>query len=133
MKRVLVIGAGNFGCHLIGALREQGCEVDVVDKEAGPQYALRNLGCRCVVNNVWNLPAVPGVQPADYDCCYLCIAPGLPVNLHAVQGLRRGGARRIVVRVKSAEEIPALSAAGADRVICPAQLAGRTLAQELAE
>lgn len=133
MKRALVIGAGNFGRHLIQELLLRGCAVDVVDKEAAPQYALRDTACRYIRNNAWNLPAISEIRIPEYDCCYLCLGEAPGMGIHITETLRRAQARQIVVRIQRAQEAGLYIQAGAHRVICPAQAAGEILARELTE
>lgn len=132
MKQVLVIGAGNFGKLLICELIENGCAVDVIDKETTPHYALRCLGGRYIRNNAWNISTMKEVRFSDYDCCYLCMTASQPLNFHVIESLRKAGARRIVVRAKQAQEVELLLRAGADQVICPEQFTSKSLAQEIA-
>lgn len=134
MKRVLVIGAGNFGRHLVFELIRSGFAVDVVDKEAEPQYALRGSGCRCLACNAWNISASPQLLPIpEYECCYLCLSGNLALEQHVVACLRESGARRIVVRVKQPRNTKFFLRLGADQVVCPVQLASQVLAQQLVQ
>lgn len=132
MKRTLVIGAGYFGHYLICALRENGCGVDVIDKGAVPQYHLRASGCRCICNNAWNLASIGEVHIPEYDCCYICLNDNPQTNLHVIGELKKLGAQRIVVRCGSDRFSGAYLEAGASDVICPEEIAGKVLAQELA-
>jgi|GEM_PF-5766229 len=130
MKKALVLGAGNFGRYVILALRECGCEVDVVEKETAPQYALRDAGCRWFRNNAWNLASIRAIHIPEYDCCFLCLNDNRQTNLHVIGELRRLNARRIVIRAVGEEDAAAYQAAGASRVVCPEQLASVVLVRE---
>jgi len=132
MKQVLIIGAGNFGRHLIAALLESGCAVDVLDKEAAPCCEAQHLGCRVIRDNAWNLSGRKDIRFSDYDFCYLCLPDNQPLNLHVTESLRRVGAGQIVVRVKRAREAEFYLRAGADQVVCPEQFASRSLVQGMA-
>ena len=130
MKRTLVIGAGDFGLHLICELLDVGCVVDVMDKEAAPQYALRGKDCRYILRNAWNLETAADLSLVEYDCCYVCMGGSIDVQEHVTALLRQGNARRIVVRAKREQDIKHFLLAGADQVICPAQFTSHHLAQE---
>jgi len=132
MKHVLVIGAGNFGKHLIAALLESGCAVDVLDREAAPGYEPQRLGCRVIWDNAWNISGRKDIHFSDYECCYLCMPENQPLNLHVIESLRKMGAGRIVVRVKHAREAEFYLRVGANQVICPEQFASRSLVREIA-
>lgn len=132
MKYALVIGAGNFGRHLIRELLDNECRVDVLEKDSDVANRLNGMTCRVIHNNAWNIASIPSLDIPSYDCCYLCIGPNIGMMERAIRGLRQQGARRIVVRSVRASDIPRCREAGADQVICPPQYVGNMLAQELA-
>lgn len=133
MKRALVIGAGYFGRYLICALMESGCVVDVVEKGTVPQYNLRNSGCRYIRDNAWNLASIKELHIPDYECCFICLNDNLQINLHVIKELRKEGARQIVIRSDTDQLFQTYLDAGASRVVCPEQVASRTLVREMSK
>lgn len=131
MKKALVIGAGYFGKHLVFELLEGGFAVDVIDKDEAPSHILYNSGCRYIEKNAWNLPFMKEIQIPDYDCCFVCLGENKSMSIHVVEELRKGGARSIVVRVKRMQDAEMFLKGGADKAVCPAQIAGAALVREL--
>ena len=137
MKQVLIIGAGDFGRNLAYALREGGCCVDILDRNAASERFARAQGCRFFCSDAWNVSDLEGLSVSDYDCCYLCIPSSQPLGLSlscsVVKRLRQAGAQRVVVRINRLFDAEDLLQAGADEAVCPEYLAGRMLLSELAD
>lgn len=131
MKKVLIIGAGNFGLHLARELLSKDCFVDVLDKNSSPQYNLRDYKCGYIVDNVWNIDKNSSIDIASYDCCYICIGDSCPMILRTIEHLKARDAKRIITVINSDKNINTIKEAGSDMVVCPAQLTGKALASEL--
>ncbi|MBQ1847410.1 MAG: TrkA family potassium uptake protein [Clostridia bacterium] len=131
MKSVLIIGAGQFGCHVAKTMSELRCEIMAVD-----------LNEKCI-NDI--LPYVTGAQIGDatnadflkslgirnFDVCIVTVGEDFLSSLQITALLRDLGAGMILSRAKNDVQEKFLLRNGADEVVYPEKQSARRIAVKL--
>lgn len=101
MKRVLVVGLGNFGTGVAESLHRAGHQVVVLDADPGPAERLAAILPRVVVGDGTEVEALERAGAREADAAVVATGDDVTASLLATLALRDLGVREIHVKVSS--------------------------------
>jgi trk system potassium uptake protein TrkA len=105
VKRYVVMGAGEVGCHLARTLSEEGHRVTLIDTDpAKQQFVEEQLDVRFVLGNGAQVPTLEAAEVAKSDL-FVAASSSDEANLAASLLAKHLGAKRTVVRVASSDDV----------------------------
>ena len=128
-QRIILLGAGRFGTHLAARLSAFGCEVAIVDRDAGRVKELAEDGFHSFEADVEDEAALKELGVAEADVVVVSIGENLQGSVLATMALKELKVKRIIARALDAKHEKVLEKVGADLVVLPS----RDMAYRLAE
>jgi trk system potassium uptake protein TrkA len=117
MKQFAVIGLGKFGRRMIDELAEAGCELLVIDRDAGAVDEYKDRVAACYVADAISEDVVTRLVPAGLDAAILDLGSNIEAAILATKYLTKLGIARIVAKVESDQHAEILELVGATDII----------------
>lgn len=131
MKRIAVIGLGQFGTQVARELTRLDVEVLAIDRRAEPIEGVRRVVAQAMVLDAMDEAALGAAQLEDVDTIVVATGSNLEVSILVTAQLVRLGLGHIVARAASDLHEQVLRLVGAHDVVNPEADAGRALAASL--
>lgn len=119
MKRIIVVGLGNFGSILAQRLHELGHEVIAVDKRAETVDALGGKVSRAVVADGTQRALLEQVGATKADAAIISTGENLSASVLALLALKDIGVQSVFVKVRSNDHARIANALGATESVFP--------------
>lgn len=132
-RKVLVIGAGQFGSGLVLGLVEQSADVSVLDLREDRITELSTKVAQAVIGSGTDERVLRGLDIETFDQVVNAIGEeSLEASILSTQLLRELGAKEVIVRVVSDLHRRIVESLGAARTIHPEDHTARSLARQIA-
>lgn len=127
---VAIIGLGAFGHSLASALKERGCKILGIDRDAATvqRYASQ---FPVILGDATDKALLGELNLAAYPTVVIALGKHFEAGVMASVALKSLGVRQLIFQSASSRQTEILLRLGADRVIQPDVLAGSRLALEL--
>lgn len=132
MRRIVVVGLGNFGTWVCRTLVELGHEVIAVEREGGLVDRFAEWTTRAVQGDATDPLVLERAGAGRADAAVIATGEDLASTILATLALRDLGVREIYAKVKSLSEARALEALNVTDAIFPEREAAIGLAHRLA-
>ncbi len=119
MKSILVIGAGKFGHYFCRYLKDENCEVMIVDGDEEKLSDMLSYVSSAKIGDCTRRDVVESLGVEDFEDCVVCIPGDFQNSLQVVDLLRDCGAKRITAVASTEIQSKFLTKNGADSVIFP--------------
>jgi trk system potassium uptake protein len=119
MKRIIVIGLGNFGAILAERLYELGHEVVAVDSRGEVVDAIGNKVTRAVVGDATRREVLEEIGARRADAAVISTGENLAGSVLALLAVRDLGIKNIFVKVRSADHARIADSLGATESVFP--------------
>ena len=131
MKRILVIGLGNFGTVLAEQLHEQGHEVVAVDERPDVIDAIGPRVSRALVGDATKRVVLEEAGAPQADAAVVSTGDDLAASVLTLLALRDIGVSSVFVKVHSAEHARIANALGAEESVFPEHESALALASRI--
>ena len=131
MKRIIVVGLGNFGATLAARLHEIGHDVVAIDARAEVVDAIGPRVTRAVVGDATKREILEEAGARQADAAIVSTGDDIAASTLALLALRDVGVREVYVKVVSADHARIADALGAEAVIFPERESAMALASRL--
>jgi trk system potassium uptake protein TrkA len=131
MKRILVVGLGNFGTVLAERLHELGHEVIAVDLRAELVDAIGPKVTRALVGDATRRGVLEEAGAAEVDAAVISTGDNLAASVLALLALRDIGVKRVWLKVQSDEHARIAEAIGVEESVFPERESALALASRL--
>lgn len=132
MKRVGIIGAGQFGMALAQSLVEVGVEVLVIDNSDSLVQAALNFASYAVQGDATSLRALEEAGLRDCDVAVIAAGSNIEVSMLATANCKEMGIPRVIAKASNEMHGKILARLGADQVIFPDRDSAHRLAHAIA-
>jgi trk system potassium uptake protein len=119
VKKIAVIGLGNFGMSVARELVENGAEVLGVDSSVDTTNVAKDIVSYAVCCDVTKKEVLDSLQIGDYDSVILAIGQDMTASILVALYLREIHARKIIARAISEDHAKILTKLGIDEVVYP--------------
>lgn len=119
MKSILIIGLGQFGCHIAKRMSELHCEVMAVDTNEERVNEILPYVTNAVIGDSTNAEFLRTLGIRDYDVCIVTIGDNFQTSLQTTALLDELGASYVVARASNDVQKKFLLRNGADEVTYP--------------
>lgn len=130
-KKVLVIGVGRFGGALIDELWDSGCDLIVVDKDAGAIDGVKNKAAAAFVADATDPDVLANIGARDVDVAVVTAGEAFEGVVLCVSLLAELGVKVIFARAANDRQASVLRRVGATRAIQVENEMGRRLAVQV--
>ena len=128
MKSVLIIGAGQFGCHIAKVMSELNCEIMAVDRNESSVNAILPYVTNAQIGDGTNTEFLHSLGVSNYDVCIVSIGDNFQSSLEATALLKECGARLVISRASNDVQEKFLLRNGADEVDYPEKQSAKRIA-----
>lgn len=131
MKSVLLIGAGQYGCHVAKIMNDMRCEIMAVDID---ESSINNILPYCTnaqIGDGTNAEFLRSVGVNNFDVCIVSIGDNFQSSLEITALLKELGASLVISRASNDVQEKFLLRNGADEVVYPEKQSARRLAIKL--
>lgn len=119
MKSVLIIGAGQFGCHIAKRMREMRCEIMMIDTSEERINSVLPYVTNAQIGDSTNADFMETLGIPDFDVCIVTISGNFQNSLETTALLRELGAKRVISRAQNDVQEKFLLRNGADETVYP--------------
>lgn len=119
MKSVLLVGAGQFGVHLVKKLSELDNEIMVVDSNEERIDAILPYATSAQIGDASSVEFLEALDVEDFDLCFVTIGDDFQDSLETTSLLKELGAQRVISRASNDVHAKFLLRNGADAIIYP--------------
>lgn len=131
MKRIIVVGLGNFGSTLAVRLHELGHDVVAIDENAEVVDAIGPRVTRAVVGDATKRGVLEEAGARQADAAIVSTGDDIAASTLALLALRDIGVREVYVKVVSADHARIAQALGAEDGVFPERESAMGLASRL--
>ena len=131
MKSVLLIGAGQFGCHIAKIMSDLNCEIMAVDVDESSVNEILPYVTNAQIGDGTNAEFLRSIGVRNYDFCIVSIGDNFQSSLEATALLKEFGAQRVISRASNDVQEKFLLRNGADEVVYPEKQSAKRLAVKL--
>jgi trk system potassium uptake protein TrkA len=128
MKSVLIIGAGQFGCHIAKVMSELNCEIMAVDRNESSVNAILPYVTNAQIGDGTNTEFLHSLGVSNYDVCIVSIGDNFQSSLEATALLKECGAPLVISRASNDVQEKFLLRNGADEVVYPEKQSAKRIA-----
>lgn len=133
MRKICVIGLGQFGTHLARKLVQFGCQVLVIDRSEERVEVLRDDVHRAVIGDARNLTMLRSVLGDGVDEAIIAMGDtGVESSILCALNLKKLGVESIVSTASNDDHAEILEAVGAQRIIFPERDSAERAARRVA-
>lgn len=119
MKSVLIIGAGQFGCHIAKRMREMRCEIMMIDTSEERINSILPYVTNAQIGDSTNADFMGTLGIRDFDVCIVTISGNFQNSLETTALLKELGAKRVIARAQNDVQEKFLLRNGADETVYP--------------
>ncbi|MBQ8923098.1 MAG: TrkA family potassium uptake protein [Oscillospiraceae bacterium] len=119
MKSVLIIGAGQFGCHIAKRMREMRCEIMMIDTSEERINSILPYVTDAQIGDSTNADFMGTLGIPDFDVCIVTISGNFQNSLETTALLKELGARKVISRAQNDVQEKFLLRNGADETVYP--------------
>lgn len=119
MKKVLIIGLGEFGKHLAHRLTALRNDVCIIDSNKEKTDAVSGIFDNVYTGDCMNIETLKELGVKDFDFCVVAIGENFQASLEITSNLKECGAKYIISKAASEIQSKFLKMAGADEAIYP--------------
>ena len=119
MKSVLIIGAGQFGCHIAKRMREMRCEIMMIDTSEERINSILPYVTNAQIGDSTNADFMGTLGIPDFDVCIVTISGNFQNSLETTALLKELGAKRVIARAQNDVQEKFLLRNGADETVYP--------------
>jgi trk system potassium uptake protein len=130
-KQFTIIGLGNFGFYLAGALCQKGHEVLGIDINPKLVQEIRDQISRAVIADATDPQALRELELKSMDAVVICIGSVLNSSILATLNVKDLGVKKVVAKAVSDAHGRILRKIGADEIYFPEKDLALTAAQRL--
>ncbi|MCK8502304.1 MULTISPECIES: potassium channel family protein [Myxococcus] len=131
MKRIIVVGLGNFGSVIAARLHEQGHDVIAIDPRPAVVDALGSRVSKAMVGDATQRQVLQEVGARGADAAIVSTGEDLSASILALLALRDTGIQDIYVKVRSDDHARIVNALGASESIFPERESALGLANRI--
>lgn len=131
MKSVLLIGAGQFGCHVAKIMNEMRCEIMAVDIDESSINDILPFCTSAQIGDGTNEDFLRSLGVGNFDVCIVSIGDNFQSSLEITALLKELGAQVVISRASNDVQEKFLLRNGADEVVYPEKQSARRLAVKL--
>ena len=131
MKSVLIIGAGQFGCHIAKTMSGLKCEIMAVDINESSVNEILPYVTNAQIGDGTNKEFLQSLGIRNYDVCIVSIGDNFQSSLEATALLKEMGAALVISRAANDVQEKFLLRNGADEVVYPEKITAKRLAVKL--
>ena len=131
MRSVLIIGAGQFGCHVARTMSELRCEIMAIDIDEQSVNDIMPYVTNAQIGDATNAEFLRSLGVSDYDVCIVSIGDNFQSSLEITALLKELGASSVISRASNDVQEKFLLRNGADEVVYPEKQSARRLAIKL--
>ena len=131
MKSVLLIGAGQFGCHVAKIMNEMRCEIMAVDIDESSINDILPFCTSAQIGDGTNEEFLRSLGVGNFDVCIVSIGDNFQSSLEITALLKELGAHEVISRASNDVQEKFLLRNGADEVVYPEKQSARRLAVKL--
>ena len=131
MKSVLIIGAGQFGCHVAKKMSELRCEIMAVDLDEKRVNEILPYVTGAQIGDATNADFLNSLGVRNYDVCVVTVGEDFLSSLQITALLKELGGKMILSRAKNDVQEKFLLRNGADEVVYPEKQSARRIAVKL--
>ncbi|WP_426754028.1 potassium channel family protein [Myxococcus sp. Y35] len=131
MKRIIVVGLGNFGSVIAARLHEQGHDVIAIDPRPAVVDALGARVSKAMVGDATQRQVLEEVGARGADAAIVSTGEDLSASILALLALRDTGIQDIYVKVRSDDHARIANALGATESIFPERESALGLASRI--
>ena len=131
MKSVLLIGAGQFGCHVAKNMNEMRCEIMAVDIDESSINDILPFCTSAQIGDGTNEEFLRSLGVGNFDVCIVSIGDNFQSSLEITALLKELGAQVVISRASNDVQEKFLLRNGADEVVYPEKQSARRLAVKL--
>ena len=131
MKSVLIIGAGQFGCHVAKKMSELRCEIMAVDIDEKRVNEILPYVTGAQIGDATNADFLNSLGVRNYDVCIVTVGEDFLSSLQITALLKELGAGMILSRAKNDVQEKFLLRNGADEVVYPEKQSAKRIAVKL--
>ena len=131
MKSVLIIGAGQFGCHVAKKMSELRCEIMAVDIDEKRINEILPYVTGAQIGDATNADFLDSLGIRNYDVCIVTVGENFLSSLQITALLKELGAVMILSRATNDVQEKFLLRNGADEVVYPEKQSARRIAVKL--
>ncbi|QDE92153.1 potassium transporter TrkA [Myxococcus xanthus] len=131
MKRIIVVGLGNFGSVIAARLHEQGHDVIAIDPRPAVVDALGARVSKAMVGDATQRQVLEEVGARGADAAIVSTGADLSASILALLALRDSGIQDIYVKVRSDDHARIANALGATESIFPERESALGLASRI--
>lgn len=132
MISVLMIGAGQFGCHIAKRMTELNCDVMAIDENEDRINAILPHVTNAQIGDSTNPEFMRALGVRDYDVCIVTIGDCFQDSLETTALLKELGAQLVVARAANDVQEKFLLRNGADEVVYPEKQSAVRIATKFA-
>ena len=119
MRKIAVIGLGQFGSNLAARLTALGCQVLAIDQNEARVSRIRNSVDRAVILDARDYEALASVLTKDFDSAIVSLGESIEASVLCTLHLKKIGVPSIRAKAINEDHAEILKAVGADQVIFP--------------
>lgn len=119
MGRFCVIGAGNFGYHLVSNLYEEGHEVVVIESDRSKLQKVQDLSSYAILADAANKEFLASQGLTEMDAVIISTGEQIHQSTLITLYLKELGCKRIIVKSNNEDHSKILRKVGASEVIFP--------------
>lgn len=131
MKSVLIIGAGQFGCHIAKVMSGLKCEIMAVDIKESSVNEILPYVTNAQIGDGTNKDFLMSLGIRNYDVCIVSIGDNFQTSLEATALLKEMGASLVISRASNDVQEKFLLRNGADEVVYPEKISAKRLAVKM--
>lgn len=131
MKSVLIIGAGQFGCHVAKVMSDLKCEIMAVDIKESSVNEILPYVTNAQIGDGTNKDFLLSLGIRNYDVCIVSIGDNFQTSLEATALLKEMGAALVISRASNDVQEKFLLRNGADEVVYPEKISAKRLAVKM--
>ena len=132
MKKIAVIGLGNFGYTLAVSLAKEGCEVIAIDTDKGKIQSIKDSVSQAVLADAACKETLEKLGVGDVDAAVVCLGTRLDLGVMVTLFLKELGVGTIYAKAISDDHSRVLCLVGADKIIFPEKDEAQRLAKTVA-
>ena len=132
MKKIAVIGLGNFGYTLAVSLAKEGCEVMAVDADKEKVQSIKDKVGQAVLTNAASRDTLERLGIGDVDVVVICLGTRVDLSVMVTLFVKELGVGTIYAKVSSDDHARVLALVGADEIIFPEKDEALRLAKTVA-
>lgn len=119
MKTALIIGVGEFGCHIAKRMEELRCEVMAVDTDESRINEILPYVTNARIGDSTNEEFLRSLGIGNYNVCIVALGGLFQSSLETTSLLKELGAKRVISRATNDVQMKFLLKNGADEVVYP--------------